>query len=438
MAKTKPTARNRPTFPIDQFLNTLVEMLVDSIDSFSSSVGDHSRRAVVSHALLRMECTNKANRDVLVADGRLRYYRFFYHTLSTNSLLPRRFLDSTFGVSLLTGSYGDGPSNVQRFGVLTPKDVLQDRMNTARRLASLDLNHVVLKSAKYMPGDLPACVGPRVAAFVGRTRFLTQLRAQARPEWVVECGFRSCRCRFLCSDVAAVQSSNPALVDLLGESPASSDDDDDDASSDEDCLPGASYWAQLCPRPFTSLPRRVFCSLACSLAYDDEIISGIPIRVSDAETHETSSSARGKLGLPRLLASTRAAFKRNDSAARALRESMRCVKRRPHQTVKTEIFAKMHSNIIDVLNIDLGLLYAAAFLAESPEACVNRQLPATSPSWRDGDVRRFTRAILRVQSLYLEHHKAQDGLARDERFPPKWLLKVREAAPGLFPAKPSL
>ena len=434
MPKSK-SRRNDVThaFPIDQLLNSLVEMLIVAIDEFHESTAEQEKRDAVATAIRSLKCTSRANRSLLLADGRLHFYLFFYHTLNTNNALPRRFLDATFGVSLLTGSFGRGPSETQRFAVLTPKDVLQDRLNTARRLASLDVNEVLHRSSKYMPEDLPDGVGPRVSAFVGRSRFITQIRAQDQPGWVVTCGLGSCSCRFLCSERGNV--AGPSLVDLFGEQGVSSSEEEED-EEDVTEAPIASYWSQLSPRSLTALPRRTFCSLACSLAYEDEIRSAIPIRVSDAETHESFSSASGKVGLARIVASTRAAFKRNDAAARALRESMRDVrKRQAHNTVKPEIYNRIHQNIIDVLNIDLGLLYAAASLAESPEACVNRQIPATIPGWREGDFKKFLRAIERVKSIYTQHYKTAEGLARDERYPPKWLIKVREAATGLFPVR---
>jgi hypothetical protein len=436
MAKSKriKEALSANVFPVDQLLNALVEMLIGSIDEFHESDEEKEKRDAVATAIRRLECTSKTNQATLLADGRLHFYRFFYHTLTTNNALPRRFLDATFGVSLLTGSFGRGPSETQRFGVLTPKDVLQDRVNSARRLTSLDVNEVLHRSSKYMPEDLPDGVGPRVSAFVGRSRFITQIKAQDQPGWVVTCGLGSCSCRFLCSDAGGAQPSNPVLVDLFGEQGVSSSEEEED-EEDENEPPVASYWSTLSPKPLTALPRRTFCSLACSLAYEDEIRSAIPIRVSDAETHESFSSASGKVGLARVMASTRAAFKRNDAAARALRESMRAVRKRQAHTVKPEIYNRIHQNIIDVLNIDLGLLYASASLAEAPASCVNRLLPATAPGWRDADVKKFSRAIERVKSIYLECYRESDGLARDERYPPKWLLKVKEAAPCLFPTR---
>lgn len=390
-------------------------------------------------ALLKLERTSKALRALLQSDTRLQFYRFFFHTSSATTVLPRRFLDGVFGVDLFSNAFGKGPSNPARFDVLTPKDVLQDRVKTAQRLSELSIEQVVTRSVNYLADDLPPGVGPRVAAFVGRARFLTQHRATVNPHWVTTCNLSTCSCKMLCSDgtiPGCVQQTNPALADLFGEPLTSSDEEEDENDADEPPqYPVASYWASLSPKPLTTLPKRVFCSLACSLAYEDELATAVPVRVADAESHETFSSASGKVGLARILASTRAAFKRNDSASRALREAMRSLKKRQSTTIRVELFERMHKNVCDVLNIDLGLLYAASALAESPSTCQGRCLPATAPGWRDADIKKYARAIEKVKAIYVQHHRERDGLARDERFPPHWLRKVREQAAVFFPVQ---
>jgi hypothetical protein len=420
------------TFPIDPTVSVLIQQIVDATDAFSMK---RAASEVATRAVLRLSCTNKAVRGAAFADERLKYYLFFYFALH-NTAIPRRFLDGTFEVDLLSGSYGTGPADQTRFDVLTPKDVMQDRLSAAKRLAEMDIDKVVVKSAKYMATDLPSGIGHRVAALVGRSRFVTQVRAQARPEWVVTCNLSTCSCRMLCSEGGNVGGmvQNNHLIDLFGEPLTSSSDEDDD---DPPETPGPSYWASLSPYPIASLPRRVFCSLACSLKYDDELASAVPVRLRDAETSEHFSSAAGKVGLARTLASTRAAFKRNNIASRALREAARTIKKRTASSIRMETILKIHRNIIDVLNVDLGILYAASSLAESPGASTNRQLPATTPGWREGDLKKFTRAIERVKSTYTKYWTEKDGLARDERFVPKWLIKCREDAGNMFPVRVS-
>ena len=425
-------------FPAEPVCETIVQLffsLIDGAEMHTAAVQQQLR--VLATALLKLERTSKALRALLQSDMRLQFYRFFFHTSAATTVLPRRFLDGVFGVDLFSGAFGNGPSNTARFDVLTPKDVLQDRVKTAKRLSELSIDQVVTRSVNYMADDLPSGTGPRVAAFVGRARFLTQHRASANPQWAVTCNLATCSCRMLCSVgtmPGGVQQSNPALADLFGEPVTSSDEEEED-ENEEPQYPVASYWASLSPKPLTTLPKRVFCSLACSLAYEDELATAVPVRVADAESHETFSSASGKVGLARVLASTRAAFKRNDAAARALREAMRTVRKRQSSTIRVELFERMHKNVVDVLNVDLGLLYAASVLAESPSTCQGRLLPATAPAWRDAEIKRFARAIERVKAIYLQYHRERDGLARDERFPPPWLRKVREQAAGLFPVQ---
>jgi hypothetical protein len=427
-------------FPVEPVCETTVQLfmaLIDGSDMHTAAVLQQLR--ALATALLKLERTSKALRALLKSNKCLPYYRFFFHTSSTTAVLPRRFLDGAFAVDLFAGAFGNGPSNTARFDVLTPKDVLQDRVKTAKRLSELSIDQVVTRSVNYMADDLPPGIGPRVAAFVGRARFLTQHRASANPQWVMTCNLATCSCKMLCSDGAmpgGVQQSNPALADLFGEPVTSSDDEEDEDDAEEPPqYPVASYWASLSPKSLTTLPKRVFCSLACSLAYEDELATAVPVRVTDAESHESFSSASGKVGLARVLASTRAAFKRNDAAARALREAMRTVRKRQSSTIRVELFERMHQNVVDVLNVDLGLLYAASALAESPSTCQGRLLPATAPGWRDAELKKFARAIERVKALYVQYHRERDGLARDERFVPPWLRKVREKAEGLFPVQ---
>jgi hypothetical protein len=429
----------RTPFPADAVCETTVQLFMALVDQPDMHAAAKQQLRVLALALLKLERTSKGLRALIRSDTRLPFYRFFFHTFSNNTVLPRRFLDGVFGVNLFSGAFGNGPSNPARFDVLTPKDVLQDRLATAKRLSELSIDQVIRKSVKYMATDLPSGVGPRVAAFVGRARFLTQHRSAANPQWAVTCNLATCSCRMLCLDGAmpgGVQQSNPALADLFGEPVTSSDEEEDeDENQAPPQYPVASYWASLCPKALTTLPKRVFCSLACSLAYEDELATAVPVRVTDAESHETFSSASGKVGLARILASTRAAFKRNDAAARALREAMRSVRKRQSSTIRVELFERMHQNVVDVLNVDLGLLYAASALAESPGACQGRLLPATAPGWRDAELKKFARAIERVKAIYVQYHRERDGLSRDERFPPVWLRKVREQAAGLFPVQ---
>lgn len=427
-------AASVPTqFPVEPISDTFGNFLIDSIDAFST-VNTRKMASTMAAVLLQLELVSKGIRHTIRQNVRLEFYRFFFHT-SSKSNVPMRFLDATFGVSLFDGSFGLGPREPDRFNVVSPNEVVKDRVKTGARLMDLDVEQVVKRSANYQPNDLPSGVGPRVAAFVGRARFLTQFRASRRPEWVATCSLATCSCRLLTQDPNATQS-NPAMNGLAPPTAeSSSDEDDDDGLFDnyDEHEPPKPYWVNLSPRPITVLRSGCFCSMACHLAHESELAAAVPIRVADAETHESVGSVVGKTGLGRTLASTRAAYKRNDSSARALREAMRNFKKKATKTIRLETVERMHTDIVDVLNIDLGLLVAASELAASPTNCYNRDIPGTYEHWRN-DAKKWRHAIELVKSIYIRYQK-DTVIVRDERFPPAWLRKVKEKAAELFPVR---
>ena len=75
---------------------------------------------------------------------------------------------------------------------------------------------------------------------------------------------------------------------------------------------------------------------------------------------------------------------------------------------------------------------AAAALAESQGAAKNRKLPATCAHWRS-DARAYKRAVAAIRIIYKNKFKDEDGIAFDQRNPPKWLQAVVEAAHLVFP-----
>lgn len=426
---SKNLKRPSTPFPDAIVCDTLQLLFTSLLDAVELCARDGRELELLARALLKLEVVNKGIRALIHENDRLRYYRFFYHTTFYHATTPRRFLDGVFNVSLLHGDYGQGPPQPERFDVLTARQILQDRVNTAKRLTLLNMPAVVQKSRNYLATDLPVNTGPRIRAFVGRARFLTQRRAATVPESVCTCQLATCSRQFLCDAATpGAMQPNPVLDELFGDTLSESDHESDDGVQ-----PIASYWSSLSPKPLTTLPKRVFCSARCAAAYEAELTTAVPVTIANAEFFEERSSASTKRGLARLLASVRAAYKRNDAAARALREALRTVKKRPVTTIKLELFVKMHQNIVDVLNIDLGILSAAAVLAEAgANACVGRVLPATSSGWREEDVRRWRRAIERVKALYLKYYR-NEGLACDERFPPHWLAKCKAEADNLFP-----
>lgn len=105
-----------------------------------------------------------------------------------------------------------------------------------------------------------------------------------------------------------------------------------------------------------------------------------------------------------------------------------------NNVVDEDLASRIHSNIVDMLNVDLGMLCAAAYIAESPSASIARVLPGTYDDWRS-ETRKWTRPLEIVKGLYLQHFKNRHILVYDETRLPPWLSKVREKATLMFPVQ---
>jgi hypothetical protein len=137
-----------------------------------------------------------------------------------------------------------------------------------------------------------------------------------------------------------------------------------------------------------------------------------------------------------------AALERNALVARRLREQTR----RPGGLLKTfpingEALQWYHEMFVDALNVDVGILYAAAHLSSWPP-CQRpaRQLPSTA-DWRD-QVHFYVRAICNVRRIYIRTMSANRGvpyaprtasdLHTNPNTPPKWMLALREELSDIF------
>lgn len=430
---------------------TTVQLFVDAVDACHVSPSEGMRR--LADAILAFRTLDKAMLRLVDECAPLPYCLFFHFSLLERPCVERRFLDGTFGVTLFVGSFGRGPSNIERFRRLSPMDVLKDRLASAKKLASFDETQVYARSSHYIPEDIPDGVGPRVAAFVGRCRLLTQCVA-ACATTVVHCGHCRCPSRVLNLGIGRI---HPTMQQLFGSSGsngsgasgASGGEEEDDEDEYDDYMMASSanaaqsssaafatsYWARLCPGVLATLPRVQFCSLECTLAYEAELAVAMPISVHWIDSHESEALLHAKTGLSRTVAVARTAAKRNTAAMRALRLARSEVRRAAATTLRQETIDAMHANVQDMLNVDLAIVTAAAAIAESPVLANGRILPGTAPGWR-ADARRWTRAIELTKSIYMANRGPETRFrALDPRDPPIWMRKARDAAPSLFPVQ---
>lgn len=425
-------APHRFPFPSDPIVDNTISMFIKSINCYDLESSAEICK-LVRHALLRYSAVDKQCRTLIKQSVCLKYYLFFFDCLIERPSVERRFLDGVFDVELFDGSYGAGPKEIERFKSLTPIDVLKDRLKSAKKLSTFDEIQIKTRSGHYMPTDLPEGVCMRVGAFVGRCRLLTQCASTAKTAPVVVCD--GCGCNRKMLDVSAGRVK-PTVNDLFGANNNESSDEDDDeyvSRNNSWSYPATSYWARILPGTVANLPRRQFCSFRCVKTYEHELSTLIPITAQSLESDECQYS-RGKVGLSRVVAVSRASIKRNAAALRALRQSRHAI-RRTSVTIDRNLIETIHENVQDMLNIDLALIQAAAAIAESPISANGRLLPGTQPNWR-AEVSKFNRAIEIAKSIYVANKCGSRSKAVDEREFPAWLRKIRDAALQMYPCEP--
>jgi len=411
--------------PMTLFVDWLIPFFIASVDEWSSK--DKALRSDLGNALIRLEEVSWELRRYVWGDKRLRFYRFFFASINPQTTIPWRFCDGTFGVPLLSGSYGAGIPATDAFATWNVAKVHDDRFKSAAKLATeglLEKKSLVKAASLYVPTDLPAGVGLRVAAFVGRMRFLSQSVALWKRELCVTCDRAGCGAPCL---IANFTSNNQAQIPGVDQLPA-------DYSSDscEECetSEAGEFWKMILPKTRAVAPPRTFCSLACEKWYASELNLAVTFNVDELDPllhHQI-----GKSGLSRVAYEARSCWVRNATHARSLREAKRTWTRMRFKTLGPEFIKQLQADVRDLLNVDLALVVAAAALAESQGAAKNRKLPATCAHWRS-DARAYKRAVAAILIIYKNKFKDEDGIAFDQRNPPKWLQAVVEAAHLVFP-----
>lgn len=423
-------AEDTNNFPSEVVLETLMLELKAQVDDIHKS--QWALVVSVTKAVAAFACVNKSNRQLVASCRALNFYRFFVDAL-VDSRRARRFLDGTFGVDLFEGSYGEGPRDLTKFQRLVPAEVLMDRKRTAETLARKTLQQLAGGVTKYVPNDLPAQVGTRVAIFVGRARLLAQQCAQ-RPANTCACG--RCGRQILRLEVG-LRIQGAADVSIVGPTiPPRADAPFDDSSDEEEVVDfdgSTSYWLKLASSS-PSLPALHLCCRECELQYEDELALVCPFTYSMLEVAEDEFEAVAAKpdGVKRVVAAARAVGKRNAVVLRHLREARRAHQALPTKAISEETVERLHAHIADAIHLDLALLLAAETLAQSPNLARGRALAGAKQGWRHAGA--FETGIQLVKNVYLRHKTGSTSLTfGDPRSPPKWLRSVMERAEAIFP-----
>ena len=414
-------------FPIDVFLDTLAKNFVDFVDNIDS-VDQNISMASTFRALMVARLLAKHSKTLLDSNAALKFYIVFYVSLQSN--FKRRYLLDGWGAELFHKSFGRGPSGWFRFHLLKPSDSVYDKFKTALKLASLTVLDVEQRAGKYKPDDIPRGVGIRVAAFVGRSRFMSTFALTKNPNKQFLCTV--CQTQSVRLEQTAPSSENIFLnyLELAAAAAASSaapDDGDDgnesDSSSDDELLMSSvqatvalpprpqsfRYWQQATCSPFLSLPPAEFCCTACELEYDDQIAKLFPVTAASASLLENSKISPQKSGLRRVAAAARTAARRNDSLRRHTREILRLAEKGDIRLfIPINLLKNVYTQILAALDIDHALLEAAACIAESPNLAAGKLLPGTCSNWRETHSLEFKNCIEKIKSGYHSDNKKRD------------------------------
>ena len=418
--------------PWEEVVQHIFEDFKSRIDEFhvesNHIVGIQLAKTLVCLRKVCKEC--KRHVDDHVA---LKYYLFFVYSFVSSfpSSTPTRFGDGLFGITLLSGSYGNGPVHHESLDNMPTRDIVADRAHQAKTLSlkSCTIHQLEQKCAKYIPRDLPTSVGMRVATLVGRSRFVAQRLHLVRPNVFGQCGV--CGCATVAGATFFASTSQQAAVQ--------NDSDSEDGDEAEQTITRPGYWRLCNPGTPHVLNLPSACSLTCEIAAKDEIEEAFPINFEKLE-YEEDCALSGKIGLARTLSLCTHVFKRNRNVARLLRSTSR--KSKNNHLLSRSTFEQIRFDIIKTLNIDTAVVMAAASIAASKTLSRMRTLPG-GVLWRSNN---WNRSLTIAKHRYTSYKIKKTQLAKklgtglyeekiitDELNIPKWVSSVVDSALSIFP-----
>jgi hypothetical protein len=426
-----PTSKHRFFLDLrvlEPLIENLITLFCEEIDGDSVCV---ARAHAIQVAIRQFEGINKTSFQLVRASPVLKYYNSFANSLRKfNPSID--FLEGIKHINVFDGDYGAGPKNTAKFENITKAGLLRDRFNTAQQLTLLDTLQLNSRVLHYRPTDVPAAVGTRVAVFVGRVRSLAQIYAQRHADEIQECS------------ICGQTTIRGPQQNLSSEPPSSSNDfivnsdEDDDDEFECNSAGTASFWKIAGPELATFLKTTNApntCCAACKSVYSEEFRQAVPITAEFLDNWEARHVPAHCHGLSRVFTTAKALQRRNAAVVRALREARRQCKANHRASISINVVERIHELLMDMLNVDLAVVLAAAALAESPIMCATRVLPACSAVWRE-DAARWKGVIQSVRAIYFEHsgHRQREKpLTFLEQ--PKWVRHVIDCAPELFPQR---
>lgn len=185
-----------------------------------------------------------------------------------------------------------------------------------------------------------------------------------------------------------------------------------------------------------------WCSYACEQAASIEFVKCIRC-CSDEELNAPPQRARSRTTDPNRVSAARlltAALERNALIARRLRAQTKTPVRLKFYPMTPVNLAWYHESLIDALNLDVGILFAAVHIESWPASQrPARQLPNCA-HWRDS-VWPYMNAICNVRRVYVDHAdrkrdytipRGVDELHVNPNTPPRWMQELKNLLLDIF------
>ena len=370
-----------------------MQVLCDLIDIVHPTDASRESRALIATMLEKLPILCTSMRDKIRNDGRFTAVMFYERT-RMGAMRSGHFLEGLgAGLPLFSGCTTMVVPDALARRLEFPKDFVLGLTETERS----DPRDALAVS------DLHPGVPRRVCHFVSRCRALCQGLRRVKPATAfVQC--RNCECArcFYASTSVNASHSVPAAT----------------ASSN-------NYWDMAAGAPEVQLRQAEFCTRSCYMQWKSQLQSALP---DTSEGELVSDYGCRSLGRARVAEAFRLCSKRNERAARHLRRVK--MERRLFPALGSTELQNQLTRRVRMLNVDLGLLYAASVLAESSTVSKNKALAGGSEGWRSRPLF-YAKAIKEVLRMYNKHHVGGNVIANmfvDDPF----LNRFKERALRIF------
>ena len=392
---------------LGQVLECSVQSLCDFIEKGESglSQSESAMRTWCAAMLNKMPNTCLSLRDRMRVDARYTCVMFYERT-RLGAASSGHFLEGlAAGLSLFSGHTAVQLHN-DDLSKLRLRDVVADRIKTVANLEGLKNDTKNLKKLvdNYTLQDIPEGLPGRVHVFISRMRAICQgLRRVKAESHFQQCKNRECnRWFYMGGPTEAPVNNGNGSVD-----------------------PVDAYWDNAAGSPEIKHEQREFCTWSCCEQWKWQLDNAMPRMTPDFMIADYQCRKQGRA---RVSEAMRACTKRNEVAGRHFRNIQK--EQRTFPAISRVDLNKAKERRVAIMNVDLGLLYAAAVCAESKSLCVNKVLPGASEGWRSRPMF-YCKSQKSVRAIYNKHHVGGNVIANMHVREP-FLVKLKEKAGRLF------